>query len=50
MFGFPPSMDLSYRQIPKAFNPNQFWRAIRRPIVIIQVLAKALQLGIPALL
>jgi len=25
IFGFPPSMDLSNRQVPREFNPNAFW-------------------------
>ena len=25
IFGFPPSMDLSHRQVPHEFNPNAFW-------------------------
>jgi len=25
VFGFPPSIDLSYLHVPKEFNPNAFW-------------------------
>jgi len=25
IFGFPPSMDLLNRQVPREFNPNSFW-------------------------
>ena len=28
IFGFPPSMELPYRHVPKDFNPNAFWNQI----------------------
>jgi len=30
IFGFPPSMDLNHRCVPKEFNPNAFWNSITR--------------------
>ena len=35
IFGFPPSLHVSIRKVPRQFNPNAFWQEIGRTTTII---------------
>ena len=49
IFGFPPSMDLSHRQVPREFNPNTFWGGLSGVLGTVPVHQNVQILEIPAL-